>query len=847
MKQSFYSLLIFTFFYAAAPVYGENCKVIELVKGLDRLKVNSAVSSTNQPPFKSNLTREKSNKLTVNLQLDQVVTNSDASITITVTATLTNISKQTANKISYVDEILNLYQVTLNNVTVSNLVQANPLPSLDNKIFEFNNDFFPKPNQVITGNCKKLAKIELQNKIATQSLLSQTSSLSPGQIGSITYTFTYFPLADDPSFTLESLVSVIGEADHRYFKVNTSLALGPSPVATITHPRIGIVGAGLAGLTVAYRLVQGGFIPIVYEGSDRIGGRTFSGVLQENQVFEHGGEFIDSDQTDIMELAQELGLTIDDLVGSQTPGTTDIYQVIDYDTHPPRKIPYTIEEATNDYFNTFNPQTGLSIYQEIVNQANDTYPTNSPPPGPATPWPLTYGDPQQAIQLDSTNLNDYIDQITAFLRPDGNGSKSKLAQFLKTAYVQEYGAEPDQQSSLNIVYLLGFQTLPAGVQPPNVPTSCFQPYGISDQRYHIQGGNAKIAQALVVFLQQNQVTIYKNHRLTKIVYEGGPYQLSFASSSQDGSVKDAYTPPNFDHVVLALPFATMHPTYSKDGKLLYNGQAVDYSEANFSDLKNYAIKYLAMSRTSKMNVQFKNRFWREEGYDGNTYVTSNPYVDGRQGLEKTYQNSWEVTRAQSGEKGILTAYTGGNKSQEYRTSYILNNPLRKNLILKAENNQYLKQLNFLFHGATSKKNFAYKYGCQFPFRILDEKPFPFHSHYFLSKDLDDTVDLFTGHKKSIINVICDNWTESPWQRGAYAYWSPGQYIAGQGQIINGKVEPPGAVVPFAGFEGVSEPYTPAQTGTCHFAGEHTAYDNQGYMDGAVESGNRVAAEILGEI
>ena len=33
-------------------------------------------------------------------------------------------------------------------------------------------------------------------------------------------------------------------------------------------------------------------------------------------------------------------------------------------------------------------------------------------------------------------------------------------------------------------------------------------------------------------------------------------------------------------------------------------------------------------------------------------------------------------------------------------------------------------------------------------------------------------------------------------------------------------------------------------GHVHFAGEHTATDSQGYLDGAVQSGERVAREIL---
>lgn len=816
MRKPFFIILLLTFFHASSPVFGENCQ-----------------------------------QLQVNLTLDNVVNHSDASVTFTVTATLTNKTKHPIRQISFVDQFLNLYQVTLNSVSVTNLVQAEPLPSLENQIFDFNDDFFPKPQQVTTHKCKTFARIEAQNEIASQSLLSLTSSLFPGATGSITYTFSYFPLIDAPSTSLESLVSVRGVVSDEQVKVTSSLPLGPSPVALPISPRIGIVGAGLAGLTAAFRLVRAGYKPIVYEGSDRIGGRTFSGVLLENQVFEHGGEFIDTDQTEIMALATELGLVIDDLYAGQTPGTTDIYQVMDYDVNPPKKIPYTILEATNDYFNTFNPETGLSLFQLMVNLANATYPTNPQTPGPHTPWPLTYGDPTLAIQLDAMNLNDFIDQITAFLRPDRNGSKTKLAQFLKTAYVQEYGAEPDQQSPFNLIYLLGFQVLPPDVQPPNVPPSYFQPYGISDQRYHIQGGNARLSQKLVEVLQKHQVTIYKNYRLTKIKFEGGPYQLSFATSDND--LTQTVTPPIYDHVVIAIPFATMHQTFSQDGKPLYNGFSVDYSEANFSDLKKYAIQHLAMSRTSKMNVQFKNRFWREEGYDGNTYVTSNPYVNGGRGLEKTYQNSWEVTRSQPGKRGILVAYTGGNKSQEYRTSYILKDPSKKNQILKSENKCYLKQLNFLYHGATSKKNFKYKYGCQFPFFISDETPFPFfpYSCKSINKRSDNGSHCSKKYGKSIINVICDNWTESPWQRGAYAYWSSGQYIAGNGQIIDGKVVPPGAVVPFAGFEGVPEPYDPShpdqQNGHCHFAGEHTSYDNQGYMDGAVETGKRAAREILREL
>jgi monoamine oxidase len=67
----------------------------------------------------------------------------------------------------------------------------------------------------------------------------------------------------------------------------------------------------------------------------------------------------------------------------------------------------------------------------------------------------------------------------------------------------------------------------------------------------------------------------------------------------------------------------------------------------------------------------------------------------------------------------------------------------------------------------------------------------------------------------------DFWAGNPWTKGSYSYWKPGQYQR------------------FVGIELTRQ-------GTCHFAGEHTSIDFQGYLNGAVETGQRAAAEILGD-
>ena len=97
-------------------------------------------------------------------------------------------------------------------------------------------------------------------------------------------------------------------------------------------PRIAIVGAGLAGLTCAYRFSQtkqaaNASVEIYDANPTRLGGRCWSGRAGAAgnpfgaQVFEHGGELIDQNHTSIRYLAGELGLKLDNLLQEQAKGT----------------------------------------------------------------------------------------------------------------------------------------------------------------------------------------------------------------------------------------------------------------------------------------------------------------------------------------------------------------------------------------------------------------------------------------------------------------------------------------------------------------------------------------------
>lgn len=71
-------------------------------------------------------------------------------------------------------------------------------------------------------------------------------------------------------------------------------------------------------------------------------------------------------------------------------------------------------------------------------------------------------------------------------------------------------------------------------------------------------------------------------------------------------------------------------------------------------------------------------------------------------------------------------------------------------------------------------------------------------------------------------VIRNAWDRNPWSLGSYALVKPGQYTA------------------FYGVEG-------ERAGHVYFAGEQTSLASQGYLDGAVESGQRAAAEVLASL
>jgi monoamine oxidase len=207
------------------------------------------------------------------------------------------------------------------------------------------------------------------------------------------------------------------------------------------------------------------------------------------------------------------------------------------------------------------------------------------------------------------------------------GHSSPFGQLLDIAYNIEFGAETNVQSSLNLIYLLGYNSSPGN----------FAIFGGSDERYHIVGGNESLPQKILADVSTRGVELRQGWRMTSIARSGDAITMSFDTSSGTRSV-------TADHVVLALPFAVL--------------RTLNYRRAGFDDRKRKAIEELGRGHNGKLQLQFTSRSWNGTGpwpgiSNGSTYADTG------------YQNTWDVSRGQPGTSGILVDYTGGNVTDSY--------------------------------------------------------------------------------------------------------------------------------------------------------------------------------------
>lgn len=263
------------------------------------------------------------------------------------------------------------------------------------------------------------------------------------------------------------------------------------------QPRIAIVGAGLAGLTCAFRLHQHGISSTVYEARDsRVGGRCWTARgFAASQTAEHGGEFIDSRHTQIRALARELGLRLDDVraIRRRSP-----------QLHPRLFLDGRVRRFADVYRNEHLLTGRADADAGRIGNYHWLRPTRA------------------ARALDEMTAEEWLDSAL-------HGGGNRLLRLATRQYMaEEYGLDADRLSAITMLTAFGSGAV------------------ASDERFHVHGGNDQLPTGLLERLPAG--TVRMGHPLASLRRRGSSYALGFGG--QRGEARA-------DVVILCLPFPAL--------------------------------------------------------------------------------------------------------------------------------------------------------------------------------------------------------------------------------------------------------------------------------------------------
>lgn len=281
-------------------------------------------------------------------------------------------------------------------------------------------------------------------------------------------------------------------------------------------------------------------------------------------------------------------------------------------------------------------------------------------------------DPDADISYRNPNGAQALDRLSVRGWFQAHGMSGWIRDFLELAYTTEFGLDPDENNALNLLWMISTEL------------TRFELYGDSDERFHAQDGNEAFVRGLRSRFDSSRINT--RHALVALKETAaGAYRLTFDSQ---GKTREAV----FDEVILALPF-----TLLREAKL----------DVDLPPVKRRAIDELGYGRNAKLMCGFQRRIWLAQGSSGETYS------------DLGYQSTWDTSRLQPSDAGLLTNYTGGAHSEAMGK-----------LSLDAASVEFLRQLDQVLPGAAAAHD---------------------------------------GKRARFV------WSTQRWTRGSYASWKVGQY------------------------------------------------------------------------
>lgn len=393
--------------------------------------------------------------------------------------------------------------------------------------------------------------------------------------------------------------------------VSAGLAV-PSAISKVALPKVGIIGAGAAGLACAYALSRAQIPFHIYEGSSRVGGRilTADNWNSNNQFVEIGGELLDSSHQVIFDLARHLeeqeNLAL--LKGLKfTPSELQILRFSEGEQNNLEKALFVVDGQI--YFE----KQLIDGIQPLVERTQALNRSLYPGTSERLNF-LNYAKFPEAVKMDLRSMAELFQDFEGLTEP-------WILKAVLSAYESEFGREAEQQSALNFLSLMDEN-----------PNDGFSMFGESDEAFRLKKGNSSLIRAVLNSLSQYgklpiESFLSTGCVLTKVEREGSGLSCSFQGAKDQ----------SFTHLVLTLPVP-----------LLRSIQGLE--RLNLSQAKMRMIQSLGSASNSKAMIDFKNKFWRNSGRISN---------QGEHFVSKDSQVFWETSRLQNGEHGILTNFISG--------------------------------------------------------------------------------------------------------------------------------------------------------------------------------------------